>query len=761
MRSGNPVIAFILLISTCFAYESAIAEGPKAKAAWKIARAPLTTRWAADVSPDHPLPEYPRPQMTRDNWLNLNGLWDYALSSEESKMPPASYSGKILVPYCYESALSGIRGPSIPKQRLWYHRTFTIPAAWKGQRVLLHFGAVNWDSSVLVNGALVGTHRGGYTAFEFDVTDKLRPGTNDMSVSAWNPLRVDVADTQVTGKQRDHSYSVFYTASTGIWQTVWLEPVPTDHIVGLKFTPDIDQKTLQVIVQSTAPSQVDLVAKDADGKVVSQVEGASNTRLDLVIEKPHLWSPSDPHLYSLAASLVRGGETKDAVNSYFAMRKISLGQDDQGRTRIFLNNKFLLEIGLLDQGYWPEGVYTAPTDEALKYDIQTAKALGYNLLRKHAKVEPQRWYYWTDKLGILVWQDMPQCFGAPPNGTTLSDEAKEQFKTEWAAEVAEFFNSPSIVVWTTFNEGWGQHDTGGIAAMTKQMDPSRLLNSATGGVDKGFGDLNDVHDYPGPGSEKPETNRAAVNGEFGGITENVSGHRWSQDDFGYGAILQSQWLATKRYQNLLKKAYSLSAERGTSAFVYTQITDVEQEINGILSYDRAVTKYDPVILAAANKGDFPSLPPNPNPDLVPTSEDEPVTWKYMNVEPNEDWTHTGYSDSSWAIGPAPFGHDLWRGMRTEWTTSDIWIRHQFSLPAEIPANLAFKVEHSGTAEIYMNGVLAATANDRSNDYVVVPMNEPGRAAVKPGENILAVHVHHTEGTQLIDIGIVVPRGMWR
>ena len=722
---------------------------------WRIATAPLVTRWASEVSPEHVLPEYPRPQMTRKEWSNLNGLWDYALAEPASTVPPVAYTGRILVPYCYESALSGIRGPSIPGRRLWYHRTFTVPHKWKGKRVLLHFGAVNWDSAVLVNGKLLGKHRGGYTAFEYDVTDSLRPGENDLAVSAWNPLRVDVADAQVTGKQRDHSYSVFYTAATGIWQTVWLEPVNDTHITDLKITPDVDNGKVHVTVHTSVPSKLEVGVMDASSKI-SKIKGNSGVQLDLPITSPHLWSPSDPHLYTLHVSL-KSKRKDDTVESYFAMRKVSLSKDEHGRTRIFLNNHFLLEIGALDQGYWPDGVYTAPTDQALRYDIEIAKKLGFNLLRKHAKVEPLRWYYWTDKLGMLVWQDMPQAFGGPPNGTTLSNEAKEEFKSEWVAEIAEFYNSPSIIVWTTFNEGWGQHDTGEIAALTKQLDPSRLLDSATGGVDKGFGDLNDVHAYPGPRSAKPEANRATANGEFGGITENVDGHRWNLDHFGYGATLQSSWLATKRYQGLLSDAYKLSDEIGTSAFVYTQITDVEQEINGIMTYDRAVIKYDPVILEAANEGRFLPLPPNPNPELVPTSEDQPVAWSYTTEAPGENWMKPNAAESAWNRGLAPFGHDLWTGNRTLWRSSDLWMRRSFTLPSEIPDKLAFRFETHQAAEIYVNGVLSASVQGHSDDYVTVPMAEAGRASLKPGANTLAVHVHQSAGPQAIDVGIVTAR----
>lgn len=711
------------------------------------------TRWAAKVSPTNALPEYPRPQMTRKDWMNLNGLWNYALADKDSKLPPASSAGKILVPFSYESPLSGVRGPSIPAKRLWYSRAFTVPSAWKGERILLHLGAVNWDSTILVNGKMAGSHRGGYTGIDLDITDLLHVGENILSVSAWNPLLVDVPDAQVLGKQRDHSMSVFYTASTGIWQTVWLEPVPQTYITRLKLTPDLDANLLRVEVQTSKPAKVRLAATDGRQEI-AQTTGDSGKVLELHIANPHPWSPVDPHLYGLSVRIEDGGKALDHVSSYFAMRKIALGKDEQGRTRMMLNNKFVLQIGLLDQGYWPDGTYTAPTDEALKFDIATAKSLGYNLLRKHAKVEPQRWYYWTDKLGILVWQDMPQCFGAAPGGTTLSDSSKAQFKTEWQEEVTELYNSPSIIVWTTFNEGWGQHDTGDIASFTRQLDASRLVNSATGGVDKGFGDVNDVHNYPGPGSQAPEPHRAAANGEFGGITENVEGHRWNQDKFGYGATLQSRWLASKRYQLLLKMAYQLSKETGTSAFVYTQLSDVEQEINGILTYDRAAVKFDPAILKSANQGAFPPLPPNPHPEYLPTSEDEPSTWTYTTEKPADDWMQPERIQSGWQTGQAPFGHDLWMGMRTQWRSGEIWMRRQFTISAQIPPALDLKIEYDGEAEVYLNGVQAAKTNGRSNGYTVRPITPAAQTALHRGENTLAIHYRHSGNTQSADAGLV-------
>jgi len=713
----------------------------------------LPTRWDAQVSPAHPLPDYPRPQMTRTQWQSLNGPWDYGLTDSAATTPPATSEGRILVPFPYEAPLSGVGRASPVTRRLWYRRTFTVPGAWKGQRVLLHFGAVNWDSTVAVNGQAMGGHKGGYTGIDYDITDALRPGTNALVVSAYNPMTADKPDAQVIGKQRAKSGSIFYTGATGIWQSVWLEPVPAAHISGLKITPDIDAKVLRLLVSTdgVAAGRVQVAATDGT-ETIAKVAGTAGTEITVPIPSPRLWSPDDPHLYGLRVSLA--GKGGDRVDSYFAMRKVSLGKDAQGRTRILLNNRFVFQVGALDQGYWPDGIYTAPTDDALRYDIQVAKNLGLNLLRKHAKVEPDRWYYWTDKLGMLVWQDMPQAFG------DLNEAAKAQWLAEWQSEIAQFYNHPSIIVWTTFNEGWGQHDTEQIVALTKRLDPTRLVNNASGWTDKGVGDLRDTHAYPGPWSELPEATRAAVNGEFGGVAARIDGHTLFQGRvMGYGATLSSAWRTTKRYQELIRNAYGIEESRGTSAAVYTQLTDVEQELNGLLTYDRAVTKVDPAIAAAANRGRFLPLPPDPHPntDLVATSAEDPQTWSYVTTKPADDWTQAGFDDSAWKTGQAPFGHGV-DNVRTAWTDTpgDIWLRRTVTLPADIPARLVVLARHDEDVEVTINGVRAASEAGYNGDYVRLPMSDAARAALRPGPNLIAVHCHQTVGGQVIDVGIARP-----
>lgn len=753
---------------------------------WKIAPGPLLTRWSKEVSPQNVLPEYPRPQMARKNWQSLNGVWSLGLSDASSTSIPAQMNGQIMVPFPFESALSGIGKPSPTTQKSWYRRTFSVPAAWKNGRVLLHFGAANYQTNVSLNGQSLGSHKGGYDSFDFDISPQLKQGENELVVSVTNPISTDVENAQVEGKQRVHPGSIFYTGATGIWQSVWLEPVPVAHIAELHMTPYIDRGLLSVGVRLEG-QRIPFIPDRANTPIVNPLVNATairveafdagkriarlNSRIvsvgwamgrerpfwDVAVSIPNakLWSPESPFLYDLKVTLLNGDKEVDSVNSYFAMRKISLVKDARGRTVLGLNNKPYFQVGVLDQGYWPDGIYTAPTDEALRFDIETAKNLGWNLLRKHAKVEPARWYYYADKIGMLVWQDMPQMYGGP-NGA-LTQEAKDQFDLEWREIIRENFNSPSIVVWTTFNEGMGQHDTERVVANTRALDSSRLVNNASGWVDKNVGDMHDSHVYPGPGSNEPEPFRAAVNGEFGGITFDA-GHRWENNAnvMGYGATLKSSWPANKRFQDLMRAAYRLRDERGTSAVVYTQLTDVEQEINGVLTYDRAVTKMDARIVAAANRGQFLPLPPNPDPQLVPTSEEEPLNWQYTFEQPGADWTSANFNAANWKTGPAPFGHDA-GGVRTPWSTSDIWIRRAFTLPQQIPTNLNLLVNHDEETQIFINGVLAASVTGYNNTYAEIPMSAQARASLKPGQNVMAVHVHQTIGGQFIDVDITAAK----
>ncbi len=742
------VLAFRLPLFV-FLFFRLLASGVLANEAatpWKPAPGPLMTRWAADVSPANAHPEYPRPQLVRADWLNLNGLWDYAVTSRTAP-PPTDFTGQILVPFPIESALSGVMQRLDEFSTLWYRRNFRVPAAWRGQRVRLHFGAVDWQARVFINGHEIGQHRGGYDGFTFDITDSLKwDGDEEIRVAVFDPTEGD----QPCGKQSRKPEGIFYTPTSGIWQTVWLEPVPKICINELKLTPDVDAQALhvRVAVGSLANSvQVEVQAL-VGGKEVSHITGPANQELSLPVPAPHLWSPGDPFLYDLRVTLKDAGHVVDSVSSYFGMRKISLRKDDAGITRLALNDQFLFQMGTLDQGFWPDGIYTAPTDDALRFDIEYLKRCGFNLARKHVKVEPDRWYYWCDKLGLLVWQDMP-------SGNNTTPESRTQFEAELQRMVTGRFNHPSIIVWVLFNEGWGQYDTERLVTWLKAMDPSRLVDNASGWTDKRVGDLIDMHSYPGPECPQPEMDRAAVLGEFGGLGLGLPGHTWSERFWGYLPMPDTESLSA-RYCQLLERVHLLRSSFGLSAAVYTQTTDVETECNGLLTYDRAVSKLDPSVIRAANHGDSQESPLHV---VAPNALYGRVMWRYTTNSPGENWYEPGFNDAAWQKGAGGFGTEMTPGaiVSTTWSTDDIWLRRDFNVGHEDLHNARIQLFHDEDAEIYFNGILAASAPHYSANYYLMNINAPAAESLKPGLNTLAVHCHQTVGGQFIDVGIVVPQ----
>jgi hypothetical protein len=573
---------------------------------WRPAGDRIMTRWAAEVGPENALPEYPRPQMVREEWLNLNGLWDYAIVAKDSDRP-STWAGKILVPFAAESALSGVGKPVGPARALWYHRTVDLPKAWRKGRVLLHFGAVDWESTVWINGREAGTHRGGYDPFTYDITDALRRrARQEIVLRVLDPTDADNSPI-ARGKQVLKPRSIFYTAVTGIWQTAWLEPAPATRIVRLGLIPDIDRETLTVTPVVAGPGEgLRLAVKvGLNGADAASAEGPADAPLVVAVPSPRLWSPDDPVLYDVKASLMKDGQAVDEVISYAGMRKISVGKDGRGFNRLLLNNEPLFELGPLDQGWWPDGLYTAPTDAALRYDIETIKSLGMNMLRKHVKVEPDRLYYWCDKLGLLVWQDMPSALFKREAHTPEVLAARDaQFESEWKAIMDALAAHPSIVMWVPFNEGWGQYDTERLVAATKAHDASRLVNNASGWTDKGVGDVVDIHSYPGPAMPPVEERRAAVLGEFGGLGLPITGHLWqAEGNWGYRNF-DDIAAYEARYADLIKNLYPL-VDKGLAAAVYTQTSDCEIEVNGLLTYDREVLKLDPARFAALNRGFLP------------------------------------------------------------------------------------------------------------------------------------------------------------
>lgn len=560
------------------------------KATWEMAPNPITTRWAQDVDPGNPHPEYPRPMLVREEWKNLNGIWDYSITPIDQNIPE-EFDGKILVPFPVESALSGVKRRVGKDSLLWYYTRFTVPETWKESRVLLHFEAVDWEAKVWVNDQLAGSHRGGYDPFSFDITNHINEAKEQvMLISVYDPTS---DGTQPRGKQVNDPHGIWYTPITGIWQTVWIEPVPEVCIAEIYTTTNIDNSSVEITVETDpyqSRSDISIAVLDGDQEIATG-EAMAGDPVIVSLENPKLWSPESPYLYDLRITLAEDGAVVDEVTSYFGMRKISLGKDSSGFTRILLNNEFIFQNGPLDQGFWPDGMYTAPTDEALRYDIEITKQLGFNMLRKHVKVEPRRFYTWCDKLGVLVWQDMPsgdRYIGGRDPDLIRSDESAMQFEQELDRMVLTRFNHPSIVVWVAFNEGWGQFNTGGIVDRIKNLDPTRLVNSASGWTDRGVGDILDIHHYPEPRMPEPEEERAIVLGEFGGLGLAIEGHTWVEENWGYRNMSDMQELKN-RYEQFYTQVYEFR-DRGLSASVYTQITDVETETNGLLTYDREIVK---------------------------------------------------------------------------------------------------------------------------------------------------------------------------
>ncbi|MFI5124464.1 MAG: glycoside hydrolase family 2 protein [Chitinophagales bacterium] len=580
---------------------------------WKPAGDKMLTRWAAKVNPQQPLPEYPRPQMVREKWMNLNGLWQYGILPKAQESIPASFEGNILVPFAIESALSGVGKTMAKDNVLWYDRSFSIPTSFKNNRVLLHFGAVDWLCDVFVNGKKVGEHQGGYDPISFDISSALnKRGAQKIAVRVWDPTD---DGPQPRGKQVDKPNGIWYTSVTGIWQTVWLEAVPQTYIRSTRQTPDIDKQLIKVsadVENAKAGDQLLVSAWKGNAKIAEQTVIAGN-EVDLSIANPELWSPQHPFLYDLKVAIVRKAKKIDEVSSYFAMRKISMAPDQNGIQRMLLNNAFLFQFGPLDQGWWPDGLYTAPTDEALKFDIEKTKEMGFNLIRKHVKVEPARWYHYCDQLGMLVWQDMPSgdlgnawesCPGVYGGAADrIRTAASEKiYRSEWKEIMQNLYNFPSIVVWVPFNEGWGQFKTKEITKWTMKNDPSRLVNPASGGNFEDVGEIIDLHHYPDPLMPDPAlfgAKRILVLGEFGGLGLPVENHTWQQkNNWGYQSFKNKDELF-KRYSELIDHIPSL-IKHGLSAAVYTQTTDVEIEVNGLMTYDREIIKMTAAELKAVN-----------------------------------------------------------------------------------------------------------------------------------------------------------------
>lgn len=741
---------------------------------WKPVAGKPITEWGAQVTPDNVWPEYPRPSLAREEWMNLNGLWDYEIRGKADPAPVLS-RGKILVPFPPESALSGVGHILQPDQSIVYTRQFDLPEAWAGRRVILHFGAVDWQASVIVNNNIQKQfrHTGGYDPFSFDITDQLRPGANSIVVIADDPT-----DTggQGRGKQWLSPHGIWYTPTSGIWQTVWLEPVSDVHITRLNCKADPATGAVNVIAEHAGTFAPDMKAtifieKNDEALAIMECEGGIG-QFNIVLPDVRAWTPDDPFLYDLNVRITQGDKVIDEATSYFAYRTIALGKDEHGVPRLLLNGDPVFHYGPLDQGFWPDGLYTPPSDEAMRFDIEAAKRMGCNMLRKHVKVESDRFYTWCDRLGIMVWQDMPSpFFSDEPAGSdknkfsnpALTQEWKNQFLREWTEIINDFRHHPSIVMWVPWNEGWGQNDLAWsreIVEKTKKLDPTRLVNNASGWTDMAAGDTIDHHLYPGPGMPPIQSTRASVLGEFGGLGLPIDGHTWvEKNNWGYVSYKNKEEL-TDAYLAMVEQLPMLIGQ-GLCAAVYTQTTDVEIEVNGWLTYDRKVWKIDPDKARRATLKVYEE-PPHVRSILAHAASGEPGTWRYTTDAPAPDsnarpWSDPSYDDASWQRGKAGFGTRGTPGSRigTEWNSGEIWIRRSFDLDKKPKGRVMLAIHHDEDADVYINGVKVASLSGYTTDYRMIALEAAHVDALRAGTNTIAIHCHQTRGGQYIDCGIVV------
>ena len=614
---------FITFVAAMFAVVGTISAQQ-----WAPAGNRIMTPWAEEVSPANSHPEYPRPQMVRGDWKSLNGLWDYAITPK-SEAQPGKFDGKILVPFAVESALSGVGRTFTAEDALWYKTSFTVPSSWKGRRLLLNFDAVDWKTVVFVNDVQIGTHTGGYTHFTFDVTPYVKQGTNTLVLKV-----TDGTDNglQPRGKQVSNPRGIWYTPVSGIWQSVWMEPVAPAHVTDYNVVSSIKEKSVNVTVDAAGVQEGDVVKvtlreggvgysteTGRAGSVVASGMGVPGGEVTLNVANPKLWSPDSPYLYGMDIEILRGGKTVDKVAAYTAIREIAVYQKNSNTKLMGLNGEALFQFGPLDQGWWPDGLYTAPTDEALKYDIQKTKDFGFNMIRKHIKVEPDRWFYYCDQLGMLVWQDMPSFtdgrggywgmyYYGEGRDVPSSDAARANYYKEWSEIMNQVKKFQCVVVWVPFNEGWCQFDTKKVVDFTRNIDPTRLINQSSGGNwEEGVGDILDNHHYPYPAFRMWDKNMINVLGEYGGIGFPVEGHLWQADkNWGY-VQYKSGDDVLKEYADFAEQLKQL-IKQGCCAAVYTQTTDVEIEVNGLMTYDRKVIKMDEKKLRDVNLGVIKSMP---------------------------------------------------------------------------------------------------------------------------------------------------------
>ena len=741
-----------------------LSESACAQSSWTKQTAPVMTPWGEQLTEENVWPEYPRPSMRRQEWSNLNGVWGYFKRSSINyayETRSSAFSKSILVPFPVESALSGIMDKSYASNRKathMYRRTFSVPESFSDKNILLHFGAVDWRCYVYVNGELAGTHDGGSVPFCFDITSLLKEGSEqELQVAVWDPTD----GGQPNGKQSVSPGGIWYTPNSGIWQTVWLEPVSPIHIERYEPIPDIDNGTVSVKVKTSAPCTLTLSVKDGD-QVVAEQTGASDQTFILSIPSAKLWSPDEPNLYDLDITASAGDAETDRVWGYFGMRKFSRGMVD-GFPCVLLNNQPLYMYGPLDQGWWPDGLLTPPSYEAMVYDLQVMKDFGMNMVRKHIKLENDLWFEWCDRHGLVVWQDMPSGCGSGAIGNL--PYAMENFYRENTELIDATRQHPCIGAWVVLNEGWGQHAERGMAHTMRAVqsvidanhDPGRFVHAVTGWTDVEMGDFLDVHSYPAPGAATNAVKeRVASCGEFGGINLFIQDHMWAGSDVNYTTVEDADTYANL-YDHYTDRLQELQKEKGLWMSVYTQITDVEQECNGLLTYDRKVLKVSPEQQAAMRANILRTIHCRykDGRTIVPAGdENSSIQWKYTTTQPAEDWYAADFNPAGWRTGYAGFGPSG----RTSWSTSDIWLRRSFRLSnleaSQLP-ELRLWLFHDEDAEIYINGILTAKVTGYNTKYEQWPLLPEALHSLKldGSDNVIAIHCKQTTGGQFIDCGM--------
>ena len=760
----------------CFLVALFVATGLLQAAKWEPKQAALMTTWGEQIDPEHVWQEYPRPQLVRSEWMNLNGVWEYFRRSNSIKLEAETtlsrFSRHILVPFGVESALSGIMEKdygSVASSTLMYRRTFTLTNAFNNKRTLLHFGAVDWRCAVFVNRTLVGEHDGCSDPFTFDITPYLKAeGEQELQVAVYDPCN---RGGQPTGKQTLNPGSIWYTSCSGIWQTVWLEPVSYSYIERYEVVPDAATGTVRVKVIANDPTcKFYLIARDGEDMVASTEKVKAGQEVTLTIPDAKLWSPDSPFLYNLDIYLCGDNcQECDRARGYFGLRTLSKGMVD-GHPAFLLNGKPIFMYGPLDQGWWPDGLLTPPSYEAMIYDLKTIKSLGMNMVRKHIKVENDLWYEWCDRNGLIVWQDMPS--GSDRGDLGTKEELHQIFYNECEHIVTALKQHPSICVWVPFNEGWGQDANAGaghtkngyFVVRSADADMGRLMNAASGWTDFQIGDITDAHSYPSPsGTGNPGNNRVNVCGEFGGITYLIDGHLWGGNDQVYTSVENSQDY-TDRFIQYTSALQGLQLDKGLWAGVYTQITDVEKEVNGILTYDRKVLKVSQEQLAAIRSSIERTLNQRVSgaKSVVSAADNgSNIMWQYTTEAPGEGWEQPGFDDSNWKRGAAGFGEITQPAARvhTKWSTPEIWIRRTFqftNLTAEDLPNLCLRLFYDEDSEVYINGVLAMSITGYNTSYQLFGISETARRAINlEGDNVIAIHTKQTNGGQYIDAGFSI------